>query len=660
MTAIRGPPPGNMELRECDTTKRQREEKCEGQSNIVTLTSKDSNDKHPNATRAKFIGFVNCSICVAGFPAQDQLIYHILSHTAGKLEARNLNSISPDKTQTFKKELTNISKVVTPEVVPFADNLVCIKPADYYCKLCDSSYISLEDLETHVGVHIDRRNHECHICLVCFRLSASLQSHLDSHEVGDSLWPQCGLRRTRFTGTEMYISHKSKMVFACTLCKCSFKTANSLKEHVFKCMSTPFLCNLCGDVFSMIEDLEAHVATHRYKKWTKSVNVDKIICPTKLTGGKKSMQVTAPHENNDHWSRVGEPATGGVSAVERNSDETHIFETHSDGNLCALTDDFLDTEFGNASCETLDSDADDPIIESQTPDKISTFQDTGTLEGTSENASLLPKTLNSTVGPEKRFSCEICTKRFSRKTHLKEHMNVHTGTKRVRCGKCKKGFTRKSNLTYHVKYQHPEFFDLLENSCEPKGMKAVNRSLTTENENPDSVGGRKDCHLSNHVTHRNNLQSTDMKSSKKKYQRLVEYKGKKMEGDSVENVGTRNIFLANKLEEGPVGDGETGQNHWKDMGNKSKENALEDDVTDQKPVIFPPPLETFKPESVGELNDDSNSNEGYYDQGFQHDHGDYISDEIVNRDMVYTHKPVVIEANQFPNTGDCDGMDESR
>lgn len=49
--------------------------------------------------------------------------------------------------------------------------------------------------------------------------------------------------------------------------------------------------------------------------------------------------------------------------------------------------------------------------------------------------------------------CDICSKTFTRKEHLLNHVRQHTGESPHRCTYCPKTFTRKEHLTNHI-HQH--------------------------------------------------------------------------------------------------------------------------------------------------------------------------------------------------------------
>uniref|UniRef100_A0A8C6LT35 C2H2-type domain-containing protein n=1 Tax=Nothobranchius furzeri TaxID=105023 RepID=A0A8C6LT35_NOTFU len=50
---------------------------------------------------------------------------------------------------------------------------------------------------------------------------------------------------------------------------------------------------------------------------------------------------------------------------------------------------------------------------------------------------------------QKPFACELCGKKYNRKTHLSSHMRVHTGQKPFACELCGKKFTHKANSNSH-------------------------------------------------------------------------------------------------------------------------------------------------------------------------------------------------------------------
>ncbi|WAR02475.1 ZO28-like protein [Mya arenaria] len=50
------------------------------------------------------------------------------------------------------------------------------------------------------------------------------------------------------------------------------------------------------------------------------------------------------------------------------------------------------------------------------------------------------------------YFCEICKKEFSTNSRLRDHMNVHSGSKPFTCSICDRKFSKRSSLTQHYRY----------------------------------------------------------------------------------------------------------------------------------------------------------------------------------------------------------------
>lgn len=72
------------------------------------------------------------------------------------------------------------------------------------------------------------------------------------------------------------------------------------------------------------------------------------------------------------------------------------------------------------------------------------------------NPSRLSEGNDNVVSEEpKLFSCEFCTKMFTRKDHVTRHKLIHTSDKTFNCDFCDKSYTRKDKLLRHL-LVHPE------------------------------------------------------------------------------------------------------------------------------------------------------------------------------------------------------------
>lgn len=59
---------------------------------------------------------------------------------------------------------------------------------------------------------------------------------------------------------------------------------------------------------------------------------------------------------------------------------------------------------------------------------------------------------------EKKYSCEVCLRKFSRPEKVRIHMRVHTGEKPYNCLMCEKKYQQKNDLNRHIKKKHGEHY----------------------------------------------------------------------------------------------------------------------------------------------------------------------------------------------------------
>ena len=71
----------------------------------------------------------------------------------------------------------------------------------------------------------------------------------------------------------------------------------------------------------------------------------------------------------------------------------------------------------------------------------------------SHGASTTMEQINS-GGIKKRFDCRWCKASFTKKTSLRRHMNLHSGSRPFQCPFCEYNATRKDQLKTHIKTRH--------------------------------------------------------------------------------------------------------------------------------------------------------------------------------------------------------------
>ncbi|XP_037773281.1 zinc finger protein 271-like [Penaeus monodon] len=81
--------------------------------------------------------------------------------------------------------------------------------------------------------------------------------------------------------------------------------------------------------------------------------------------------------------------------------------------------------------------------------------------GSSDRDQAIQERLQQDMQPKveaklKRFECEVCGKKFSRKRYINIHMRVHTKEKPYSCEICNKTFSQTGNLVKHMRVHRKE------------------------------------------------------------------------------------------------------------------------------------------------------------------------------------------------------------
>ncbi|CEO95016.1 hypothetical protein PBRA_003829 [Plasmodiophora brassicae] len=66
-------------------------------------------------------------------------------------------------------------------------------------------------------------------------------------------------------------------------------------------------------------------------------------------------------------------------------------------------------------------------------------------------APYMPRAIMLTSRPKRAFTCETCSRVFSRRSHLSSHERTHSGNKPFACTICDKKFTQSGSLNRHVR-----------------------------------------------------------------------------------------------------------------------------------------------------------------------------------------------------------------
>ncbi len=136
----------------------------------------------------------------------------------------------------------------------------------YECEPCKKTFSSRWHLKRHTDIHhSDGLNYSCDLCLLSFKTSDQLKSHIRSEHEG--IRNICQFCEKEFSSSwhlkrHNEVHHSDVSKYQCEMCDNSFKTSNHLKNHVrIEHEGKVSKCEQCEKVFSTGWHLKRHIET---------------------------------------------------------------------------------------------------------------------------------------------------------------------------------------------------------------------------------------------------------------------------------------------------------------------------------------------------------------------------------------------------------------
>uniref|UniRef100_A0A5S6QGI5 C2H2-type domain-containing protein n=1 Tax=Trichuris muris TaxID=70415 RepID=A0A5S6QGI5_TRIMR len=213
-----------------------------------------------------------CTVCFKKFPTAFSASRHVREEHMITDEQRLLTMVVPSHSmdlaintceickRTFsKKEFLQLHKIAHTNDVPYA------------CKLCPQKFKWRYNLQKHMTTHGSRGNFKCTECNQVFRSQTRVDVHYKARHPGPPKDQICPLCKVAFSERECLAKHMRSHggpLFPCSECDKKFVDENFLLRHMsIHTGVRKYVCEVCGKVFSVVEQLAAHRHVHKERKF---------------------------------------------------------------------------------------------------------------------------------------------------------------------------------------------------------------------------------------------------------------------------------------------------------------------------------------------------------------------------------------------------------
>ncbi|KAH1003731.1 hypothetical protein HUJ04_003601 [Dendroctonus ponderosae] len=294
----------------------------------------------------------------------------------------------------------------------------------YQCSLCGNTFSTSRDLNRHEKLH---GGLSCIVCDKPFSKEAALELHLKRH-IGEKDF-KCTLINIAAKLQKIPPSKQKQ----CAICSKFFKDTRCLNKHMISHRTDrPFKCPECPKGFKRKHDVNIHMAVHG-----KHARFNCNFC-SKFFKTKQSFLVHRSRHLKEYVATCESCSKGFVTKHEYFK---HMNYRHGNNpNIC---------DFCGRACydkaalinhlKTHELDYNTEKFPCEICDKKFAQQ-----RGLHQHFLRIHK------DGGQRYVCDICGKKIHSKDSLKNHVNMHKGTKSIQCPQCNKTFGLRSTMKQHL------------------------------------------------------------------------------------------------------------------------------------------------------------------------------------------------------------------